>query len=147
MSEIKDWLQGWDEVAKHQFATRRERYNKAKEFFESQKGEPVKHNIYLVTGTIIGTVPSFGQFPKIEVRWDNGAENTAESWIDISALTEEERMNWVVYEHDDDLPVHIEPCTLPEMKEKLVQFFKDGYCDTHLVPIDEYLKIVKEDAE
>jgi len=52
----------------------------------------------------------------------------------------------VVYEHDDVLPIHLKANSLEEMKNKLVEFFKNGFCDCFLVTHDEYLKI-KEDIE
>jgi hypothetical protein len=47
---------------------------------------------------------------------------------------------YLVYENDDDLEILLEADTLEEMAKKLLDLFKDGYCDTYLVTREVYEK-------
>ena len=49
----------------------------------------------------------------------------------------------VLYEEDDDFPIHLEANSLDEMKEKLVQLFREGFCDCYLVTREEYEKRIR----
>jgi hypothetical protein len=53
-------------------------------------------------------------------------------------------MKYVLYERDDDYPLHLEANSKEEMKDKLWDVFAtDGFCDCFITTDEEYKQILE----